>query len=141
MQNGRPLITVCFCAGMLGALVSSLTAWQIGRMGLPAMAGVSMAPDLSPGWLYAQAVWGGFWGLAYFLTVCSARSRCHWARKGLWISTLPTAFQLFYIYPSMTGNGWLGLDLGQLAPVFVFSYNLIWGFFTGIFTRVFWGRG
>lgn len=141
MLRSRTLITVCFCAGMLGALCSSLVAWQAGQMGLAKMASVSMTPSLTPDWLYSRAVWGGLWGLIYFLTVVSLKSRRHWARKGLWISILPTAFQLFVVYPHMSDYGWMGLKLGQLTPLFVFLYNLIWGFFTGIFCRLFWGRG
>jgi hypothetical protein len=141
MSRTMTLMTVCFCAGLLGALFSSLAAWQAGQMGLPAMAGVSMSPTLTPGWLYSRLVWGGIWGLTYFLAVGPLKSRRHWARKGLWISLLPTAFQLFFVYPYQTQHGLMGLDLGQLTPLFVFLYNMIWGLFTGIFCRMFWGRG
>jgi uncharacterized membrane protein YoaK (UPF0700 family) len=141
MQRARILMTVCFCAGMLGALCYSMVVWQAGQIGLPAMAGVRMTPALTPDWLYSRLVWGGLWGLTYFLAVCSLKSRRHWARKGLWISLLPTAFQLFVVYPYMTSHGWMGLGLGQLTPLFIFLYNLVWGFCTGIFCRLFWGRG
>jgi hypothetical protein len=141
MSRTTTLMTVCFCAGMIGALFSSLATWQAGQMGLPAMAGVNMSPVLTPGWLYPRLVWGGIWGLTYFLTVSPLKSRRHWARKGLLISLLPTAFQLFFVYPYNTHHGLMGLDLGQLTPLFIFLYNMIWGLFTGIFCRLFWGRG
>lgn len=141
MPRTRTLIAVCFCAGMLGALCSSLLAWQAGQMGLPEMANVRMSPSLTPDWIYSRLVWGGLWGLLYFLAVGPLKSRRHWARKGLWISLLPTAFQLLVVYPQMTGHGWLGFDLGQFTPLFVFLYNLVWGLCTGIFCRLFWGRG
>jgi hypothetical protein len=105
------------------------------------MAGVRMSPALTTDWLYPRLVWGGLWGLVYFLTVAPAKFRRHWARKGLWVSLLPTAFQLFVVFPNMTRHGWLGLELGQLTPLFVFLNNLVWGLFTGIFSRLFWGRG
>lgn len=141
MSRTSTLMTVCFCAGMLGALCSSLVAWQAGQMGIPAMASVRMTPALSPDWLYSQLVWGGLWGLAYFLAVGPQKARRHWARKGLWISLLPTAFQLLVAYPHMSRHGWLGLELGQLTPLFILLYNLVWGFCTGIFCRLLWGRG
>lgn len=141
MPHSRALLTTCFCAGMLGALCSSLITWKAGQMGLPSMVGVRMSPSLSSDWLYSRLVWGGLWGLTYFLAVGPLKSRRHWARKGLWISLLPTAFQLFFVYPYMTRHGLMGLDLGQLTPLFIFLYNLIWGLFTGIFCRLFWGRG
>lgn len=141
MPRASALMTVCFCAGMLGALCSSLIAWKSGQMGIPAMLDVRMAPTLKSAWIYSQMVWGGIWGLTYFLAVGPLRSRRHWARKGLWISLLPTLFQLLVVYPKMTGHDWLGLSLGQFTPLFVFIYNLIWGLFTGIFCRLIWGRG
>ena len=141
MPRTKALITVCFCAGMLGALCSSLVAWQSGQMGFPAMAGVRMAPSLTPDWIYSRLVWGGLWGLTYFLAVGPLKSRRHWARKGLWISLLPTIFQLLVVYPYMTNHRWLGLELGQLTPLFIFAYNLVWGLCTGVFCRIFWGRG
>jgi hypothetical protein len=141
MPRTSAMMTVCFCAGMLGALCNSLLAWQVGQLGLPAMAGVDMTYQMSHGWIYSRLIWGGIWGLAYFLTVGPPRFRRHWARKGLWVSLLPTAFQLFYVFPHMTGHGLLGLDLGQLTPLFVLLYNLFWGLCTGVFCRMLWGRG
>ena len=141
MSRTSTLMTVCFCAGMLGALCSSLVAWQAGQMGIPASLGVHLRPALKPDWIYSQLVWGGLWGLIYFLAVGPLKSRRHWARKGLWISLLPTAFQLFFVYPYMTGNSVLGLDIGQFTPLFILLYNLVWGFCTGVFCRLFWGRG
>ena len=141
MLRSRTLIAVCFCAGMLGALCSSLVTWKAGQMGLPAMANVQMSPSLSTDWLYSRLVWGGLWGLTYFLAVGPLKSRRHWARKGLWISLLPTAFQLFFVYPHMTRHGLLGLELGQFTPLFIVFYNMIWGLCTGVFCRLFWGRG
>ena len=81
MQRASSLMTVCFCAGMLGAICSSLVAWKAGQLGLPAMLDVRMAPELSSAWIYSRMVWGGIWGLTYFLAVGPLRSRRHWARK------------------------------------------------------------
>lgn len=141
MPRTLPLLAACFCAGLLGALCNSMVAWQAGQLGLTEMLGVRMAPSLTLAWLYPRLVWGGIWGMAYFLAVGPLRSRRHWARKGLWISLLPTAFQLFVVFPHMTGHGWMGLSLGQLTPLFVLLYNMVWGFCTGIFCRLIWGRG
>ena len=141
MTHIRTMMTVCFCAGLLGALCSSLITWKAGQLGLPALLDVRMAPSLTLAWLYSRLVWGGLWGLAYFLAVGPLKSRRHWVRKGLWISLFPTLFQLLFVYPQMTGHGWMGLDLGQFTPLFVLLYNLVWGFFTGVFCRILWGRG
>jgi hypothetical protein len=133
-------MTVCFCAGMLGALCSSLVTWKAGQLGLPGLLDVQMKPSLTLSWLYQRLVWGGLWGLAYFLTVGGLKSRRHWVRKGLYTSLLPTLCQLLLIYPYLTGDHWFGLELGRFTPLFVLSYNLVWGFLTGVFSRILWGR-
>jgi len=142
MQNRHgALLCVCFCAGMIGALANSVAAWLAGAWGITALAGVRMAPFFNLPWLYPRLVWGGLWGLAYFLTVGGSRRRRQWVRKALWISLLPTIVQLAYIFPNRTPFGFFGMELGALTPLFVFIYNIIWGFFVGLFTRLLWGRG
>ncbi len=140
MNRNSALLAVCFCAGLLGALINSAALWLAGAKGLTAMAGVAIAPDLTPAWLYPRLVWGGLWGIIYFLTVGAARSRQKWIRKGLYISLLPTSAQLFYFFPQHTPHGMMGLGLGDATPVFVLGFNLIWGLFTGLFARILWGR-
>ena len=140
MTRTRTLMTVCFCAGLLGALCSSLVAWKAGQLGLPALLDVRMSPSLTLSWLYSRLIWGGLWGLVYFLAVGPLKARRHWVRKGLWISLGPSLFQLLFVYPHMTGHAWLGLGLGQFTPLFVLLYNLVWGLFTGVFCRILWGR-
>ncbi len=141
MQRTSALLAVCFCAGLIGALFNSIAAWIAGAWGLTGFAGVAMAPELSRAWLYPRLVWGGIWGLAYFFSVKGPHSRSQWIRKGLWVSLLPSACQLFLIFPYTTPYGPLGLGLGNLTPLFVLLLNLMWGFFTGMFTRILWGRG
>jgi hypothetical protein len=141
MSRNSVMMAVCFCAGMIGALANSLALWLAGDLGITALAGVALAPDLTPAWLYPRLVWGGLWGLLYFLTVGGRNARCHWVRKGLWISLLPTLAQLLLVFPRQTPYGLLGLGLGALTPLFVFIFNCVWGFFTGLFARLLWGRG
>jgi hypothetical protein len=140
MNRTLTLISVCFCAGLLGALCSSTVTWLFGGWGIPDMLGVSLAPAFTKQWLYPQLIWGGLWGLVYFLTVGARSSRRHWTRKALWISILPSAFQLFIVYPYWTHHDLLGFGLGQFTAVFIVAYNLVWGLFTGIFSRLLWGR-
>jgi hypothetical protein len=47
---------------------------------------------------------------------------------------------LFIVFPYHQGQGQAGLYLGMLTPVIVVLTNLVWGLFTGVFTRIFWGR-
>ena len=140
MPNRSALLSVCFCAGLLGALANSVAAWAFGHYGVPQLAGASMAPSFTPDWLYPRLIWGGIWGLLFFLSVSHPRARRQWVRKGLWISLAPTLVQLFYIFPYHTAHGPMGMGLGNLTPLFVLLYNFIWGFVTGVFTRLLWGR-
>ena len=141
MNRNSALLAVCFTAGVLGSLANSLAVWICGLWGVTALAGVNLSPALTADWLYPRLIWGGLWGLAYYLTVRTQRVRRQWVRKGLWISLLPTAAQLFYFFPYRTPFGLMGMGLGDLTPIFVLFFNLVWGFFTGFFTRLFWGRG
>ncbi|MBW2476466.1 MAG: hypothetical protein JRE63_03970 [Deltaproteobacteria bacterium] len=140
MNRSAVMLSVCFCAGLLGALVNSCFVWLAGLWGLTEMAGVNMAPGMTLTWLYPRLVWGGLWGLAYFFTVRTQRARRGWVRKGLWVSLLPTAFQLGIVFPYLTPHDWLGLKLGHATPLFVLVFNFVWGLFTGVFCRLICGR-
>ena len=141
MARSGALFAVCFFAGLLGGLCSSLVLWLAGSWGLTTSVGVHITPDLNSAWLYPRLIWGGLWGLVYFLFVGSRRSRRHWIRKGIIVSLLPTAVQLFLVYPYSTDHGVLGFGLGDLTPLVELIFNGVWGFTTGLFTRLLWGRG
>ena len=140
MPRNSALLAVCFCAGLIGGLASSLFLWLLGGWGLTALAGVKLAPVLTASWLYPRLVWGGIWGIPYFFSVSLVRTRRHWVRKALWCSLLPTLTMLFIIFPYHMNLGQGGLKLGLLTPLIVLIVNLSWGFFTGVFTRLLWGR-
>jgi hypothetical protein len=141
MTRMNHLAAVCFCAGMLGALLSSLTLWLAGESGLTAWAGVDLVPALTLVWLYPRLVWGGLWGLPLTLLFATPRRRRNWVRKGLLFSLLPSAAQLFYFFPHATEYGLLGLALGPLTPLLVLLANALWGAFAAVFIRLLWGRG
>lgn len=141
MHRTSTMLAVCFSAGVIGALFNSLAVWGAGVWGLTTKLGVQIAPLLTPAWLYPRLVWGGIWGLVFFLLVATPRSRRGWVRKAIWIGLLAAAAQLFYFFPHRSPYGMLGQGLGTLTPAFVLLFNLIWGFFTGVFARVLSGRG
>jgi len=140
MPKSSALFAVCYVAGLLGAVASSLFLWGFGEWGLSDMIGVKIVPSLNESWLYPRMIIGGLWGLGYFFTVGTPRQRRQWVRKGLWFSLLPSAFKLFYLYPYVEHQGLAGFDLGMLTPLLIVLSNLVWGLFTGFFTRLFWGR-
>lgn len=140
MHRPLHLLSVCFSAGVLGALLSGVLLWLAGRAGLFDLAGVSLAPSWQAVWLYQRLLWGGLWGLVYFLAIGPSPPRGRWIRRGMWVSILPTAFQLLVVFPSWQGVGMLGSQLGRLTPLVVLTANLVWGLLTGICCRLLWGR-
>jgi len=121
----------CFTAGAVGALINSLTVWFFGWRGITASMGVSMAPALTPGWLYPRIVWGGLWGTLFALPL-GGRSVIV---KGLVLSFAPTMATLLYFFPFQQNRGFLGFELGTWTPVFVIFFNLVWGLAAGIWLK------
>jgi hypothetical protein len=119
-------ILICFAAGCLGGLINSLAVWAVGDLGIAKSLGVSIAPVLTPPWLYPRIVWGGIWGFVFLLPIMNSRAFA----KGTFISLFPTLVQLFIVFPYKANKGMAGLDLGLLTPVFVLVYNWIWGVVT-----------
>jgi hypothetical protein len=121
-------LLIYFAAGCLGALINSAAMWLLGDFGITKKFSVALAPALSPAWLYPRIVWGGIWGLLFFLPILNSKP----VRKGSLLSLLPTAVQLFIIFPFKAGKGIAGLRLGQLTPAFVIFFNWIWGVATAL---------
>ncbi len=121
-------ILVCFAAGCLGALVNSFVVWACGDFGITREFGVSIAPSLTPAWLYPRIVWGGIWGLLFALPLLNAKP----FSKGVLMSLFPTFVQLLVVFPMKANKGYFGLDLGLLTPGFVLIFNLVWGLVTSL---------
>ena len=124
-------LLVYFACGSLGGFANSLAVWLFGKYGITKMLGVSLAPGLSPEWLYPRIVWGGIWGLAFILPFMKSRL----INKGLVLSLLPTLYMLFVVFPH-SHQGMFGLGLGTLTPVFVVFFNMVWGFVAGLTIKV-----
>jgi hypothetical protein len=52
--------------------------------------------------------------------------------KGAILSLFPTAIQLFVVFPLKADKGIAGIELGLFAPIFVISFNWLWGFVTAL---------
>jgi hypothetical protein len=124
-------LSLAFAAGAVGALANSAAAWSSGAFGLSKSLGVSIAPELTPAWLYPRVVWGGLWGLLFALPLSAPRGLA----LGALLSLAPSAFQLLVVFPQR-GSGLLGLGLGTLTPLFVLGFNLIWGLTAVLWLRV-----
>ena len=122
------MLLIFFSAGCLGALANSITVWLFGYFGITAELGVSIAPALTPNWLYPRIVWGGIWGILFLLPILKSK----YLLKGAVLSLLPSMVQLFVVFPYQAGKGMAGLDLGQLTPLFVLFFNWVWGVVSAI---------
>jgi hypothetical protein len=121
-------LMIVFAAGCIGALANSLTVWLFGDLGISRTLGVAIAPALSAHWLYPRIVWGGLWGLLFALPML--QSRLLW--KGTLLSLLPTAVQLFIVFPFKAHKGIAGFELGLLTPVLVLFFNWVWGIISAV---------
>lgn len=125
-------LMIFFAAGCLGAVANSLAVWICGQMGVTSMFNVAIAPALTPGWIYPRVVWGGIWGLFFILPFMQSRLLL----KGAVLSLLPSAVQLFVIFPYKAHKGFGGLELGLLTPLFVLLFNWVWGVVTAAMIKI-----
>ncbi len=124
-------LLICFAAGCLGALVNSVAVWLAGYSGIAKFLGVALSPTLTASWLYPRIVWGGIWGILFFLPFMKSKP----VSKGTLLSLFPTIVQLFIVFPFKANRGIAGIELGTLTPLLVFIYNWIWGVVTSLTIR------
>jgi hypothetical protein len=115
-------LLILFAAGCLGGLINSIAVWLFGQLGITSVFGVSLAPQISPEWLYPRIVWGGIWGGLLILPIFQSKLLL----KATLLSLLPTAVQLFVVFPMVANKGIGGIELGMLTPIFVIFYNWVW---------------
>jgi hypothetical protein len=121
-------VLIFFAAGCLGAFANSLVLWLFGDLGITKSLGVSISPALTSSWLYPRIVWGGIWGLLFFLPLFNSKP----FSKGTILSLFPTIVQLFIVFPYKAKKGFAGIELGVFTPALVFVFNWIWGVVTSL---------
>ncbi len=120
-------ISLVFVAGCLGGLANAVFVWLFGAIGLTGALGVHSAPAFTPSFLYQRLVWGGLWGGLFLLPLTGLS----YPVRGLLYSLGPAIVQLLVVFPYKAQQGFLGLQLGYLTPLFVLFYNAIWGVVAG----------
>ncbi len=129
-------LSLTFAAGCFGGLVHAYLVWYAGDMGIPKSFGVALAPAWSLFYLYSRIVWGGIWGLMFMAPMWKSGFWTGVFSRGIIFSFLPTAFQLFYVFPVLQDKGMMGLALGTLTPVFVCLFNAAWGICAGLWLHL-----
>lgn len=132
MKRFLAKMSLVFASGCLGGLINSFAVWFVGKKGIASALGVRIAPQWHPAWLYPRIVWGGIWGALFLLPLL----RKSVLARGFLFSLAPTLVQLLYIFPVHSGNGMLGLNLGNYTPLFVLFYNMIWGISAAAWLRL-----
>jgi len=138
MRRPAALLCVCFCAGLIGMLIATGAEWLWGRFAWPGLGGWSLQPMTVPDGFYPRLLWGGVWGLLFYLGVGAERRRRFWIRKGLFFGLVPALLQMLFLFPSITS---IGLRDTLLRLTLLLLLNLLWGGATGMVTRLLWGRG
>jgi hypothetical protein len=136
VNNFFKKLSLFFSAGSLGGFVNSLFVWLFGILGITSAFGVEIAPALTKSWLYPRIVWGGLWGFLFLLPFF----RGSYFFRGLLFSLGPTLVQLFIVFPIQAGKGLMGVDLGNLTPLFVLFFNAVWGLATVIWLKFIQGE-
>lgn len=124
-------LSLAFSAGCLGGLLCSLALWISGSTDLTGHFNVRMAPSLTTAWLYPRIIWGGTWGFLFLLPFMK-RS---YLFRGILYSFVPSFVQLLILLPFFENQGFLGTKLGELTPIFIMIFNLIWGITTGLWLQ------
>lgn len=116
-------LSLVFASGCFGGLLNAVVVWLFGRAEITADLGVKIAPSLTLPYLYQRVVWGGIWGFLFIMPAFKNRP----LTQGLLFSLGPTIVQLFVIFPNYLNKGMMGLELGNLTPLFVLFFNAVWG--------------
>ena len=129
-------LTIVFGAGALGGLVNSLVLWLFANARVLSQLDIRIVPGAMPEWLYPRIVWGGIWGLLFLIPILKSKP----IFQALLYSLGPTLVQLLVIFPE-AGNGMFGLKLGNLTPLAVVFFNIVWAVTTVAWIRFAGGGG
>jgi hypothetical protein len=125
-------LLIYFSAGCSGGLAYSIAVSAFGDLGITSALGVSFHHGLSPEWIYSRVVWGGIWGILFFMPL----SGSNLFLKGTILSLLPASFQLFVVFPLLSNHSIGGIDLGLLTPLVILFYNWLWGVATALMLQL-----
>lgn len=125
-------LLVVFAAGCLGALVQIIAMNLATRYGLIHALHVQLSGSFSPYWVYPRIVWGGLWGFIFLLPILTSST----FMRSFVLCLIPTAVQLFILYPFYEGKGVAGLSLGMLTPFVVLFFYWIWALATSLTLRL-----
>ena len=126
----KPL-SLGFAAGSFAGLVYFGVLWAAVTTGIMGMYGVSWHPVFTLHTLYEQVLSRGLWGFVFALPYLG-----NWYFfRGLLFGLFPAFAQLFVLFPILQDQGFLGMRLGEMTPLFVLGFNVIWGVTAGLWLK------
>ena len=126
-------VSICFAAGVVGALAVVLFSHILFALGLSAKLGVMAPVSLKSPDIYKPLVWGGLWGLPFGLAIAAAWA--HLYLFGLFYFLAPMAALFLYFLP-MAGAGFFGLRHGgPMFTLYLLLVNLPFGIVTALVAR------
>lgn len=129
MRTKLRKIGILYAAGCIGGLAHLVTLWGFTRYGITSVLGVTLPFPWAPSVLYPRIVWGGLWALLFLLRLFPGSI----FQRALLLSLIPSAFELFVVFPFMADEGILGWKLGVWSPFFVVLANMMWGIGTALY--------
>ncbi len=125
-------LSFAFSAGCIGALFKCLAEWSCSTSEVTNHFNVKLNPTFSLEWLYPRIIWGGLWAFLFLLPYL----RRSYFFRGLLYSLIPSAVTILFVLPFCDNQGFMGAKLGDLTPIFILSYNAIWGITSGLWLQV-----
>ena len=141
MENSLTVIqrlSICFAAGVIGALAVVLFSHLLFKLGLGAALGVRAPVSMKSPDIYRPLFWGGLWGIPFGLLIEAAWM--HLYLFGL-LYFLAPVLALFLIFLPMSGAGYFGLRQGgPMLTVYLLLVNLPYGIITALAARAIIGE-
>ena len=125
-------VTICFAAGVIGALAVLLFSHVLFALGLSQKLGVNEPISFKSPDVYRPLSWGGLWGIPFGIFIKAAWT--HLYLFGL-LYFLAPMLALFLIFLPMSGAGYFGLRKGPMFTVYLLLVNLPFGIVTALAAR------
>ena len=125
-------VTICFAAGVIGALAVLLFSHVLFALGLSQKLGVNEPISFKSPDVYRPLFWGGLWGIPFGIFIKAAWT--HLYLFGLLYFLAPMV-ALFLIFLPMSGAGYFGLRKGPMFTVYLLLVNLPFGIVTALAAR------